>query len=400
MKRCLFSCLLAVMTTLVWVLPSTAATPDPLVGTWSYDSFNVQYVDGAQTPPGGAPNPYGANAAGYFIVDGTGHFVMGIIGERPKFAGTNRRDGTPQEYAAVVKSTELIFGTYTIDNAKRAMIAHIERAMFPNWDGGDRTWTFTIAGDELRQIFPVTPSAGGAYIPIGNLEARSLMYYEPGVTRHGMPFDPFKSCVVPRPIGWISTISSAGIANLAPFSQFQNLSFDPPHVMLSASEATSGARKDTIVNIEQTGHFVWNMATYDLREAVNASAQEVASHVDEFELAGLTKRKASIVTSPMVAESPIHFECEHVETIRLARGRAGSSGLTDLIIARVVAVHIDDDVIDNGRIDILKVRPLARLGYHDYTSIDHTFEMKVPGNNALLLAGLEGNQEAFSCNKI
>jgi flavin reductase (DIM6/NTAB) family NADH-FMN oxidoreductase RutF len=222
------------------------------------------------------------------------------------------------------------------------------------------------------------------------------MYYEPGVTKHGLPFDPFKSCVVPRPIGWISTVSEHGVSNLAPFSQFQNLSFDPPHVMLAASEATTGARKDTIVNIEQTGQFVWNMATYDLRDAVNASAQEVPPDVDEFELAGVSKRPASIVKVSMVAESPINFECVHVQTIRLARGRAGSSGLTDLIIARVVAVHINDRVITNdGRIDILKIRPLARVGYHDYTTIEHVFEMKVPGNNPLLLAGLEGNQAAF-----
>lgn len=222
------------------------------------------------------------------------------------------------------------------------------------------------------------------------------MYYEPGDKRHGLQYDPFKSCVVPRPIGWISTLSSAGVSNLAPFSQFQNLSFDPPHVMLAASEKTFGPRKDTIVNIEQTGEFVWNMATYDLRHAVNLSSQEVPDDVDEFELAGVTKKPARIVKAPMVAESPVHFECVHVETIRLARGRAGSSGLTDLVIARVVAVHIKDEALtEDGRLDITKIRPLARLGYYDYTSVDHKFEMKVPGDNVLLMAGLEGNQAAF-----
>jgi flavin reductase (DIM6/NTAB) family NADH-FMN oxidoreductase RutF len=220
------------------------------------------------------------------------------------------------------------------------------------------------------------------------------MFYEPGQSTHGLPFDPFKSCVVPRPIGWISTLSEDGVSNLAPFSQFQNLSFDPPHVMLSASEATTGARKDTIVNIEQTGEFVWNMATYDLREAVNISGQELPSHVDEFELAGLTKMPARVVKAPMVADSPIHFECVHVETLRLARGRAGSSGLTDLIIGRVVAVHVKDEFITAaGKIDVLKIRPLARCGYYDYTTIDSIFEMVIPGNNKRVLAGLEGNQD-------
>jgi hypothetical protein len=164
MKRARVICLLAVFAVLAWTPAVAADSQNSLVGTWRYDSFAVKYVDG-QAPAGGAPNPYGANAAGYFVVDGTGHFFMGIVGERPKFAGTNRRDGTAEEYAAVVKSTELIFGTYTIDTAKHAMIAHIERAMFPNWDGGDRTWAFTIDGDELHQIFPVTPSASGSYIP-------------------------------------------------------------------------------------------------------------------------------------------------------------------------------------------------------------------------------------------
>lgn len=217
------------------------------------------------------------------------------------------------------------------------------------------------------------------------------MFYRPGLDHHGLPFDPFKSCVIPRPIGWVSTYGSDGIANLAPFSQFQNLSFDPPHVMLSASEGPNGRRKDTVENIERTGEFVWNLATYALREAVNASAQDVAPDVDEFELAGVTKAAAQIVKAPMVAESPIHFECRHVQTLRLARGRLGPTGLTDLVIAEVVAVHVADDaILANGKIDVLKIRPIARLGYYDYTTIDSTFEMVIPGNSKRTLAGLEG----------
>src|SRR5574340_1262177 len=106
------------------------------------------------------------------------------------------------------------------------------------------------------------------------------MFYEPGKTPHGLPHDPFKSCVVPRPIGWISTVSREGVHNLAPFSQFQNLTFDPPYVMFASNQNTSGRRKDTVNNTEQTGEFVWNMATYALREAVNKSAEEVPSEVD------------------------------------------------------------------------------------------------------------------------
>jgi len=97
------------------------------------------------------------------------------------------------------------------------------------------------------------------------------MFYEPGKTSHNLPHDPFKSCVVPRPIGWISTLSAAGVPNLAPYSQFQNLTFDPPYVMFAANQNTWGERKDSVTNAEQTGEFVWNMATYELREAARAA---------------------------------------------------------------------------------------------------------------------------------
>src|SRR3989339_730227 len=100
----------------------------------------------------------------------------------------------------------------------------------------------------------------------------TIMFYEPIRNDHGLPHDPFKSCVIPRPIGWISTISPGGIPNLAPYSQFQNLTFDPPYVMFAANQTADGRKKDTVVNAEQSGEFVHNMATYALREAVNLSA--------------------------------------------------------------------------------------------------------------------------------
>lgn len=216
------------------------------------------------------------------------------------------------------------------------------------------------------------------------------MYYEPGKTEHGLARDPFKSCVVPRPIGWISTVSREGVHNLAPFSQFQNLTFDPPYVMFAANQNTRGRRKDTVVNTEQTGQFVWNMATYALREAVNKSAEEVSSEVDEFEIAGVTKAPSHIVKACRVAESPIHFECAYHQTIRLPGN--GTMGTVDIVIGRVLAIHIKDDVIGaDGRIDILKVRPIARLGYYDYTSVESVFQMIIPGNDQRRLAGMEGS---------
>jgi flavin reductase (DIM6/NTAB) family NADH-FMN oxidoreductase RutF len=218
------------------------------------------------------------------------------------------------------------------------------------------------------------------------------MYYDPDKNDHGLAHSPFKSCVVPRPIGWISTVNANGVHNLAPYSQFQNLNYDPAYVMFSAGQKTTGGRKDTIANIEETGEFVYNMATYELREAVNRSAAEVPAGIDEFELAGLTKANSVRVKPCRVAESPVQFECRLFQTIRLPGN--GSKGAIDVIIGRVVLVHVKDEVIGpDGRLDIPRIRPLARLGYYDYTSVDSVFEMVIPGNNEQLLAGLEGTSK-------
>ena len=218
------------------------------------------------------------------------------------------------------------------------------------------------------------------------------MYFEPGKTKHNLPHDPFKSCVIPRPIGWISTLSQDGIPNLAPFSQFQNLTFDPPYVMFSANQKSTGLRKDSAVNAEQTGEFVWNMATYELREAVNITGMEAPSGTDEFKIAKLTKAPSRLVKAPRVAESPIHFECGYHSTIRLPGN--GKMGSVDIIIGKVLAVHIDDDALtQDGLVDVLKIRPIARLGYYDYTSIQSIFKMEIPGENDELLRGLEGRPD-------
>lgn len=218
------------------------------------------------------------------------------------------------------------------------------------------------------------------------------MYYEPGLTPHGLPHDPFKSCVVPRPIGWISTVDSQGRHNLAPYSQFQNVTFNPPIVMFSANQNTSGQRKDSVRNAEETGEFVWNMATYALREAVNKSAEELPHGVDEFEHAGLVKLPSRKVRPMRVAGSPIQFECVYLNTLRFPG--VPPMGSADVVFGRVVAIHIDDEVMDGqGMLDILKIQPLARMGYYDYTFVDNKFEMVIGGNNPALLAGLEGSPD-------
>lgn len=215
------------------------------------------------------------------------------------------------------------------------------------------------------------------------------MRYDPQLNDHGLPRDPFKSCVVPRPIGWISTVSPEGIHNLAPFSQFQSINFDPPLVMFSANQNTKGQKKDTIVNIELTGEFAYNMATWDLRDKVLLTAMEVPPDVDEFELAGLEKEPAIKIKPCLVRESPVKFECVLYQLIRIPGN--GPMGTIDLVIGKVVMVHIKDEFITkDGRLDIPKIRPLARLGYFDFTTVEGCFEMIIPGNNKDLLRGMEG----------
>jgi flavin reductase (DIM6/NTAB) family NADH-FMN oxidoreductase RutF len=216
------------------------------------------------------------------------------------------------------------------------------------------------------------------------------MHYAPSKDPCPLPYSPFKSCTVPRPIGWLSTISKKGMANLAPYSQWQNLTFDPPMVMFAANQYPDGRRKDTVINAEETGWFVWNMATYDLRDAVNKSAEAFPYGVDEFEIAGVSKASCIDAPGPRVAESPCHFEVKYLSTHRLK----GNSpvGSIDVVYGEVMRIHVADQIIlPNGKINIAKVKPLARMGYHDYAAITETFEMRIPGDSAIADAGLEGN---------
>ena len=215
------------------------------------------------------------------------------------------------------------------------------------------------------------------------------MHYAPQSEPCPLPFSPFKSCTVPRPIGWLSTVSRDGVANLAPYSQWQNLTFDPPMVMFAANQLSDGRRKHTVVNAEETGWFVWNMATYALRDAVNISAMELPAEVDEFERAGVTKAPCIDAPAPRVAESPAHFECRYLSTHRL-RGNS-PHGWVEVVYGEVMRIHVNDEVIrPDGKLDIPAIRPLARMGYYDYTSVTETFEMRIPSDNPATLQGLEG----------
>lgn len=218
------------------------------------------------------------------------------------------------------------------------------------------------------------------------------MKYDPEKSERPLPHSPFKALTVPRPIGWISTIDENGIDNLAPFSQWQNLTFDPPLVMFAANSYPDGRRKDTVINAERTGWFVWNMATWNLREAVNASAQVLPPDLSEFDTAGVSRMQSDLSPTPMVHESPFHYECKYISTLRFP----GNSpvGSVDVIFGKVERIHLDDSFITaDGRVDIRRAKPIARLGYFDYTVVTDTFEMRVPGNDAAAEAALGGDAD-------
>ena len=215
------------------------------------------------------------------------------------------------------------------------------------------------------------------------------MHYAPGSDPCPLPYSPFKSCTVPRPIGWLSTQSRGGIANLAPYSQWQNLTFDPPMVMFAANQYSDGRRKHTVVNAEETGWFVWNMATYDLREAVNISAMEWPEGTDEFAKAGVTPAPCIDAPGPRVLESPAQFECRYLSTHRLPGNSA--HGWVEVVYGQVMRIHVKDEVLTpEGKLDIPRIRPLARLGYYDYTSVTEVFEMRIPDARCAAADGLEG----------
>jgi flavin reductase (DIM6/NTAB) family NADH-FMN oxidoreductase RutF len=187
-------------------------------------------------------------------------------------------------------------------------------------------------------------------------------------------------------------VSRSGAANLAPYSQFNNLTYDPPYVMFSANQNPHSERKDSARNDEETGRFCWSLATWDLREAVNASAEFLAAGVDEFERAGLEKEMSRVVDGvPMVQRSPVKFECVYHSTVRLPGNPP--MGTVDIIIGRVVAVHIADEVLTDGKLDVRKTQPIARCGYYEYAVVRDTFEMVIPGMDEATLAGLEGSMK-------
>ena len=202
------------------------------------------------------------------------------------------------------------------------------------------------------------------------------MFYE---TRghHGLKHNPFKSLVVPRPIGWVSSQDSNGVVNLAPYSFFNAVAAEPPTVMFASNGAHSEGRyKDSAKNVQETGEFVCNLATWETREAMNATSAMVARSVDEFVLSGLTPLPSKLVKPPRVKESPVHLECTYLQTVELPSDDPQRANL--VVFGHVVGIHIDDSIISDGMIDMNVFKPIARLGYFDYSVVDNVFSMQRP----------------------
>jgi Conserved protein/domain typically associated with flavoprotein oxygenases, DIM6/NTAB family len=189
------------------------------------------------------------------------------------------------------------------------------------------------------------------------------VFYEPKLNNHGLKRDPWKALVVPRPIGWISSISKDGVCNLAPYSFFNAMSSHPHYVLFG-----SGGKKDSVRNIEETGEFVCSLATWDLRYHMNTTSADVPPGVDEFSLSGLTTAPSCLVRPPRVKESPVALECKYWKTIELPDEDGNGSGHF-VVFGRVVGIYIDDRFIKDGLVDTTSMRPIARLGYMDYSVV-------------------------------
>ena len=197
------------------------------------------------------------------------------------------------------------------------------------------------------------------------------MFYETRLG-HGLPHDPFKAIVAPRPVGWISTVDAAGRPNLAPYSFFNAMGGDPP-IVAFASEGM----KDSAANAQATGEFVFNLCSMDLARAMNQSSAGVPRGVDEFKLAGLRMAPCRLVRAGRVAEAPAALECKLLQIVRL-KDLAGAETDSYVVFGQVVGVHIDPRFIKDGRFDTAAARPVARAGYRDFAVVTELFEMVRP----------------------
>lgn len=198
------------------------------------------------------------------------------------------------------------------------------------------------------------------------------MFYDTETNAHGLPHDPFKAIVSPRPIGWIGSKGADGTINLAPYSFFAPVADKPKLVMFSSS-----GRKDSQRNVEETGVFTCSLAGFELLQQMNASSASAPYEVDEFEHAGLTPVQGTLVDAPFVGEAYAALECKVVE-VKPLKGLDDEVSDNTMIIGQVVGIHIREEAIREGRLDMALVRPLGRLGYMDYIEAGNVFPLSRP----------------------
>lgn len=198
------------------------------------------------------------------------------------------------------------------------------------------------------------------------------MFYEPRRRNHGLPRDPFKALVAPRPIGWISTLSKEGLPNLAPYSFFNAFSDRPPIVGFA-----SGGMKDSAMNARDTGEFVCNIVTGADAAAMNQSSGAYPPGVNEFDMAGLEMEASALVAAPRVKGVAATLECKLTDFVPM-RGADGNPGTYFLVLGEVVGIYIDDRFIRDGRVDAVAMNHLARLGYMEYAAVETVISLERP----------------------
>ena len=221
---------------------------------------------------------------------------------------------------------------------------------------------------------PPMPRPGSVSVRKGE-----TMFYDTARRDHGMTVDPWTALVVPRPIGWISTIDGQGRVNLAPYSFYNAVSGSPPMVYFSTTGTYGDSpTKHSRRNAEETGEFVVNMVSAELAKEMNVTTTMVDYGVDEMKLAGLVAAPSRYVKPPRVAASPIALECKYWKTIEMPAEEGREKQQSSVVFGRVVGIHVADSIIKNGRIETLAFKPLARLGYSEYTTTENVWRMARP----------------------
>jgi len=206
-----------------------------------------------------------------------------------------------------------------------------------------------------------------------------MVFFEPEKRDRALfPWDPFKGVVVPRPIGWISSVDQAGRVNLAPYSFFNGV-LSRPRIVSFCSES----EKDAAAFAIESGEFAWSMATWALRDRMNMTSEGLPRGQSEFAFAGLATAPCRLVKAPRVAESPAAMECKVTQVVRVKDVDGKETGGV-VVYGQVIGMHIDERFMKNGRFDLAAVQPIARCGYDEYTTVEKVFSMTRPasGGNA------------------